>query len=95
MLLRLLWITALCVWVSALGLTLASPRNAAPMQLVLNFEPTLAVFLALAPENRAPARQAPKPNLGRVQFGQGDVCCPGIPARNTVNIATGEVMPLN
>lgn len=90
---RLVWVGTIVLCVTAVGLKFAKPNDQVP--LYLTFEPALAIFVGLLPD-AAPAKPTPpKANLGKVRFGAGDVCCPGIPARNTINIASGEVLPLD
>lgn len=90
---RLVWIVATTICVLALGLKITKPNDTLP--LYLTFEPALAIFVELLPDAGPAKHKPPKANLGKVQFGAGDVCCPGIPARNTINIASGEVMSLD
>jgi hypothetical protein len=91
--LRLVWIATIALCALALGLNIAKPNDSLP--LYLTFEPALAIFVELLPDV-APTKSTPaKANLGKVRFGAGEVCCPGLPARNTINIASGEVMLLD
>ncbi|MGJ8616007.1 MAG: hypothetical protein ACSHWS_04140 [Sulfitobacter sp.] len=94
MTLRIIWITAIVLCMLTAGLNITASKSDDQVPLFLAYEPVLAIFMAISPSPARPTPKSSPPDLGRVQFGSGDVCCPGIPARNTVNIATGEVMPI-
>ena len=82
------------------GYIIAQPILMSPdptVQAVLRYGPTIGAltkFSALHKQLAFSGRwtsgdQNPFANT-RVSFGQGDVCCPGIPSRQSTNIATGQ-----